>query len=78
MFTPALMDSRFPRSISLATFFTSLSIFGWSDRLQILLRQAAFSFAVLCIIMFSSYSLLKFGEKNKLPAVYVLSDYVDQ
>ena len=37
-------------SISLASLFTSLSIFGWSDILQILRRQAAFSFAVVCII----------------------------
>ena len=29
-----------------------LSIFGLSDLLQILRKQAAFSFAVLCIIMF--------------------------
>ena len=42
----------FQRSISLASLFTSLSIFGWSDLLQILRKQAAFSFAVLCIIMF--------------------------
>ena len=37
-------------SISLASLFTSLSIFGWSDLLQILRIQAA----VLCIIMFPS------------------------
>ena len=43
----------FLRSISLASLFTSLSIFGWSDLLQILRRRAAFSFAVLCIIMFN-------------------------
>ena len=43
----------FQSSISLASLFTSLSIFGWSDILQILRRQAAFSFAVLCIIMFN-------------------------
>ena len=42
----------FQRSISLASLFTCLSIFGWSDLLQILRKQAAFSFAVLCIIMF--------------------------
>ena len=29
-----------------------LSMFGWSDLLQILRKQAAFSFAVLCIIMY--------------------------
>ena len=36
--------------------FTSLSIFGWSDLLQILRRQAAFSFAAagaFCNIMFN-------------------------
>ena len=38
------------RSITLASLFTSLSIFGWSDLLQILRTQAAFLFAVLCII----------------------------
>ena len=43
----------FLRSISLASLFTSLSIFGWSDLLQTLRRQAAFSFAVLCIIIFN-------------------------
>ena len=44
----------FLRSISLASLFTSLSIFGWSDLLQTALRrQAAFSFAVLCIIIFN-------------------------
>ena len=41
----------FQRSISLASLFTSLSIFGWSGLLQILRKQAAFSFAVLCIII---------------------------
>ena len=44
----------FLRSISLASVFTSLSIFSSSDLLQILRRQAAFSFAVLCTIMFIS------------------------
>ena len=44
----------FLRSISPASLFTSLSIFGWSDLLQILRRQAAFSFAVLCITMFNN------------------------
>ena len=44
----------FLRSISLASLFTSLSIFGWSDLLQILRRQAAFSFAVLWIIIFNT------------------------
>ena len=43
----------FLRSISLASLFTSLSIFCWSDLLQILRRPAAFSLAVLCIIMFN-------------------------
>ena len=46
----------FLRSISLASLFAILSIFGWLDLLQILRLQAAFSFAVLfpylCIIMF--------------------------
>ena len=42
----------FSRSISLASLFAILSIFGWSDLLQILRFQAAFSFAVLCIIVF--------------------------
>ena len=44
----------FLRSISLASLFTSRSIFGWSDLLQILRIQAAFSFAVLCIIMYKN------------------------
>ena len=39
-------------SISLASLFASLSIFGWSDLLEIQRKQAAFSFlAVRCIIM---------------------------
>ena len=42
----------FSRSISLASLFLILSIFGWSDLLQILHLRAAFSFAVLCIFMF--------------------------
>ena len=42
----------FIRSISLASLFTSLSIFGWSDLLQILRKPAALSFAVLYIIVF--------------------------
>ena len=46
------LSCRCQLSISLASLFTSLSIFGWSDLLQILRKQAAFSFAVLCIIMF--------------------------
>ena len=41
----------FLRSISLASLFTSLSIFGWSDLLQILRKLAAFSFPVLDIIV---------------------------
>ena len=40
----------FSRSISLASLFAILSIFGWSDLLQILRLRAAFSFGVLCII----------------------------
>ena len=51
----------FQRSISLASLFTSLSIFGWSDLLQILRKQAAFSFTVLCIIMFYFSSVLISG-----------------
>ena len=43
---------RFLRGISLASLFAILSIFGWSDLLQILRKQAAFSFAVFCIIIF--------------------------
>ena len=43
----------FLRSINLASLFTSLSIFGWSDILRILRKQAAFLFAVLCTIMFT-------------------------
>ena len=43
----------FLRSISLASLFAILSIFGWSDLLQILLKQAAFSFALLYTIMFN-------------------------
>ena len=39
-------------SISLASLFAILSIFGWSDPLQFPRKQAAFSFAVLCIIMY--------------------------
>ena len=42
----------FLRSISLASLFSCLSIFGWSDLLQFLRKPAAFSFAVLCIIVF--------------------------
>ena len=42
----------FLRSISLASLSSSLSIFGWWDRLKILRNLAAFSFAVLCIIVF--------------------------
>ena len=37
----------FLRTITLVSLFTSLSNFGWSNLLQILRRQAAFSFAVL-------------------------------
>ena len=43
------------RSFSLASMFTSLSIFGWSDLLQILRKPAAFSFVVLYIILFIFY-----------------------
>ena len=43
----------FLRSISLASLFNSLSIFGWSDLSQILRIQVAFSIAVLCNSMFS-------------------------
>ena len=39
-------------SISLASLFTSLSIFGLSDLSQILRIQVVFSFAVLCNIVF--------------------------
>ena len=46
------MPWSFLRSISLASLFSSLSIFGWSDLLQILRKLAAFSFAVLYIIVF--------------------------
>ena len=34
--------------------FFSLSIFGWSDLLQILRKPSAFSFAVLCIIVWAN------------------------
>ena len=54
-------DASFPRSISLALLFTSLSIFGWVDLLQIPRKQAAFSFTVLCIIMFYFSSVLISG-----------------
>ena len=46
------------RSFSLASMFTSLSIFGWSDLLQILRKPAAFSFLVLYIIVFIFYFIL--------------------
>ena len=52
----------FLRSISLASLITSLSIFGWSDLLQILLKPAAFSFAFLWINVF------------RLPNTFVFSD----
>ena len=39
-------------SVSLASLFSHLSIFGWSDHLQILHKPAAFLFGVLCIIVF--------------------------
>ena len=61
----------FLRSISfasLSTTATSLSIFGWSDLLQILRRQAAFSFAVLCII---STSLLYIFQQT-LIGLYII------
>ena len=48
-------------TISLASLFAILSIFACSDLLQILRQQAAFSFAVLCIIMF----FLKLEWKNR-------------
>ena len=48
----AVVPLSFRRSISLASLFTSLSIFGGSDLLQILRKPAAFSIAVLCIIVF--------------------------
>ena len=56
----------FLRRISLASFFTSLSIFDWSDLLQILRRQAAFSFAVLCVIMFKYIYSMSRVPYNKL------------
>ena len=46
----AIAPLSFLCSISLASLFAILSIFGWSDLLQILRKQAAFSFAVLCIM----------------------------
>ena len=46
----AVAPLSFLRSISLASLFI-LTIFGRSDPLQILRKQAAFLFAVLCIVM---------------------------
>ena len=46
------VDSGTIRSSRLASLFSSgLSIFGWSDLLQILRKPAAFSFAVLCTVI---------------------------
>ena len=56
----------FLRSISLISLFSSLSIFGWADLLQILSVIAAFSLAVLFIIVFELSSI--FG------GLYALSD----
>ena len=42
----------FLRNISLASLLSSLTIFDWSDLLQILRKPAAFSFEILCIIVF--------------------------
>ena len=42
----------FLRSISPALLFSRLSIFGWPDLLQILRKPSAFSFVVLCIIVY--------------------------
>ena len=52
----------FLRSISLASLFAILSIFGWSDLLQIQRKQAAFSFAILCIIMLHCPLIAHFPE----------------
>ena len=51
-FYRVVVPLSFLRSISLASLSSSLSIFGWWDRLKILRNLAAFSFAVLCIIVF--------------------------
>ena len=56
-----------PVSISRASLYAILSTFGWSDLLQILRKQAAFSFAVLCIIMFF-YKIL-YSESVVLPGL---------
>ena len=47
----------------LASLFATLSIFGRSDLLQILRLQAAFSFAVLCIVMFYCLVFLIWGRR---------------
>ena len=62
----------FQRSISLASLFVILFIFGWSDLLQILRSQAAYSFAVLCIIMFYCHSKFPFlFNQNSKIIVYI-------
>ena len=43
-------DARLIQRRRLASLFAFLSIFGWSDLLQILRKQTAFSFTVLCIL----------------------------
>ena len=54
-------------SISLASLITILSIFGWSDLLQILRKQAAFSFAVLIIMFFEEKDLSPRQESKPWP-----------
>ena len=46
------------RTTYLASLSSSLSIFDWSDLLQILRKPEAFSFAVLCIVVFRLFSIL--------------------
>ena len=47
----SIVPLSFLHSISLSSLFTTLSIFGSSDFLQILRRPTAFSLAILCIIV---------------------------
>ena len=54
----------FLRSISPATLFAILSILGLSDLFQILRKLAAFSFAVLCIIVFKLKHRLRPGTRD--------------
>ena len=55
---------------SIMSLFAILSIFGWSDLLQILCLQAAFSFEVLCIMMF--FHVKYHWRRNRFPACLLL------